>query len=95
MTINEIKIKYINDKRNITVSCQTALRERLKETNLDGIVRRKKDGKLGYLDIYGVDVAFYPITKKGIRSQNSSGWSIDIENDYEPFKEENDKEKTV
>ena len=53
-------------------------------------VRRKSDGKLGYIDMTGeLDIAFYPITKNGTKSLKQSGYlqtwqdSYDILDEYE------------
>ena len=87
MTINEINGHYTMERRNLSDAHRKSLEDRLKEIHYNGLVRRKKDGKFGWLRVVYEDfcytVKFYPRTKSGDESRVPSGYSWDIENDYE------------
>ena len=91
MTILELQEKYSDERTKLTAREMEALRARLKEINLDGLVRYKRDGKIGWLcvvyDYPRARIKFYPRTKSGEMSKNASGWAYDIETAYEPYKE--------
>ena len=96
MTILELQKKYSDDKNNLIAKHIEALKARLKEVNLDGLVVNKRDGRIGWLVITEDGsfccVEFHHRTKSGEMSKNASGWSLDVEADYEPYKEnKNDK----
>lgn len=89
MTILELKYKYSDDRTELRIKYIEALKARLKEINLDGLVVNKRSGKIGWLYItYDGYIEFHHRTKAGKMSQNASGWSLDVEKDYEPVKEE-------
>lgn len=88
MTILELKKKYSDDRNELRTRQIEALIARLKEINLDGLVKRVKDGKIGWLYVtYDCRVEFHPRTKSGEMSKNANGWEYDIEESYEPYKE--------
>lgn len=90
MTFKEAQEEY-----NKTVKdAQTLLNERanayLKELGFDGLVVRKKDGKIGVIH-FGIfnpgGFDFYPITKSGKESKNASGYIWKLEEEFEPLRE--------
>lgn len=99
-TFREIHTEYGKKRQNaiktIEEECCKELEEKLKELGFDGLVRRKSDGKIGKLRIYTdffsfCDLKFYPITKKGTESINSSGLVWNPETEFEPLKGDNDE----
>ena len=92
MTILELQQKYSDDKNDLRAKHIEALKARLKEINLDGLVKYKRDGRIGWLvvtfDGAFCRVEFHHRTKSGEMSKNASGWSLDVEKNYEPYKEE-------
>ena len=95
MRTNEIMKKHKAMLKETYTQTITDLREALKESGLDGLVRRKKDGRLGWLDIrlaypYMPELVFYPKTKAGGMSLKANGYvydSVDIRDAYEPAKD--------
>lgn len=81
--------------RETYMQTKTDLKEALKESELDGLVRRKSDGRLGWLGIrlassYVPELVFYPRTKTGGMSLKADGYvfdSDDIRDAYEPVKD--------
>lgn len=88
-TIAEIRKKYGEDEKALRESYTEAINERLKEIHLDGLVRRKSDGRLGWLevDFYGA-LCFYPQTKTGERSIIQNGSVGNVEENFEPYVDE-------
>lgn len=75
MTIREIMIKYENAISEASDVCVKEKQEFLKENQLDGMVKRIEDGKIGWFIVgYQRDIVFYPMKKDGTRSLNSGGW---------------------
>ena len=92
MTLYEIEKKYMEERRDLVARHEADIKSRLTELNLDGLVRRKKDGKIGWLWVESevgcrVKVTFHPRKKDGIPSVNSSGWAFDVEDEFETYKE--------
>ena len=91
MTLYELKRAHDKERKNLTEKYYEAVKARLRELHLDGLVRRKKDGKIGWLwvgiDVCRITINFHPMKKDGTPSVNASGWSFDIEGDFEPYKE--------
>lgn len=92
MTILELHQKYSEEKNELTAKYIEALKARLKEINLDGLVKYKRDGRIGWIVVTydGVfcHIEFHHRTKSGEMSKNASGWALDVEDCYEPYKEE-------
>ena len=97
MTLYEIEKKYMEERRDLVARYEADIKSRLTELNFDGLVRRKKDGKIGWLWVereagYRVKINFHPRKKDGTPSVNSSGWAFDVEREFEPYKEGEDNE---
>lgn len=89
MTIMELQQKYSDDMKELSAKHIEALKARLKEINMDGLVIKKRDGKIGWLFVtYDCHIEFHHRTKSGEMSKNASGWALDVEACYEPYKEE-------
>ena len=93
MTVDEITKKYRETCTALSNQYKADLEAHLKELHLDGLVRRKCDGKIGWLlvvnsPICDYSINFYPRLKQGNRSKCSSGWATDIENGFEPFEDD-------
>ena len=92
MTILELQKKYSDDKNDLRAKHIEALKARLKEINLDGLVKCKRDGRIGWLvvtyDVSFCHIEFHHRTKSGEMSKTSGGWALDAEASYEPYKEE-------
>ena len=89
MTIKELKTQYNDEMRAVKEKYRQSVNAWLKENNYDGLVRRKRDGKIGWIALdYENSLNFYARTKKGVRSINSSGYVFDVEEDFEPMTEE-------
>lgn len=88
-TIEEIRKQYGKDKNAFLEAYTNKIKERLKEIHLDGLVRRKEDGRIGWLetDYYGA-LCFYPRTKEGKKSINQNGTTFYVETSFEPYVEE-------
>ena len=88
MTLKEIKAQYNDELRATREKYRQSVNDWLKENNYAGLVRRKHDGKIGWIDLdYDNDLNFYARTKNGIRSLKSSGYVVDVEDDFEPVTE--------
>ena len=92
MTIMELHQKYSDERNELRAKHIEALKARLKEINLDGLVVKKRDGRIGWLVVTSdgalCHVEFHHRTKSGEMSKNASGWALDVESCYEPYKEE-------
>lgn len=89
MTIMELHQKYSEEKNELITKHIEALKARLKEINLDGLVIKKRDGRIGWLVVDDdCHIEFHHRTKSGEMSKNASGWAMDVESCYEPYKEE-------
>lgn len=79
--ISEAKIALEKD-------CIQTVKEKLKELNLDRLVRRKKDGTIGELKMWAYnDMRFYPLKKNGLPSERASGFVWNPEEEFEPAEE--------
>ena len=95
MRTNEIMKRHRVVLKETSSQTVTDLKAALKESELDGLVRRRRDGRLGWLDIrlassYVPELVFYPKTKAGGMSLKADGYvydSVDIRDAYEPVKE--------
>ena len=94
MTLDEIRVQYKDEMRVVNETYKYSVQKWLVEHKLDGRVRRKKDGKMGWLDLdHYMSLNFYPQTKRGGRSLNSSGYvSLRfVEEEFEPITEGEEK----
>lgn len=95
MRTNEIMKKHKAVLKETYTQTVHDLKEALKESELDGLVRRKKDGRLGWLEVklaypYIPEMVFYPKTKAGGMSLKADGYvydSVDIRDAYESVKD--------
>ena len=94
MNTNGLIDKYRRDRYELHDRHIQALKARLAEVHLDGKVRRKRDGKIGwlrvrtlYIDGLSVEIAFFPMTKAGEESRNASGGVGNAEEQFEPVEE--------
>lgn len=88
MTLDEIRVQYNDEMRAVKGKYRQSVNDWLKENNYDGLVRRKRDGKIGWVALdYENSLNFYSRTKKGVRSINSSGYVFNIEREFEPITE--------
>ena len=93
MTIREIQKKYSDKRKELEKREAEALKARLKEINLGGLVKHKRSGDIGWLCVDYDDyeyphchINFYPRTETGEKSETACGWYLNIETDYEPYK---------
>ncbi len=68
------------------------IRTRLAEIGLVGLVKRKKNGHIGKLEVNSGDgfdiIKFYPLTKKGEISQKCEFfYHLNVEEEFEPYEE--------
>ena len=94
----EIRMNARNEIYAVREKYKENMEEHLRETNLDKIVKRKYDGRIGKLQMveisYGLmkyALEFYPITKKGTVSMKSDGCidhSLELTEQFEPYKED-------
>ena len=88
MTIMELQKKYSDARTELRIKHIEAVKARLKEINLDGLVVSKRNGKIGWLLVdYDGHIDFHHRTKTGEMSKNASGWAFDVEACYEPYTE--------
>lgn len=95
MKTNDILKQHTKTLRETTAQTVNDLKEELKESRLDGLVRRKSDGRLGWLQVrtyapYMPELAFYPRTKAGEMSLKADGYivkSVDVREEFEPAEE--------
>lgn len=94
MTIKELITKHSTTMIQSREQCITAIEEELKNAGLDGLVKRKRDGRLGWIEVkrrlYSVGLEFYPKTKSGEKSQRCNGYVsslMDISEQFEPAEE--------
>lgn len=88
MTFKEAKEEYNKTVKDAQTLLNERARDYLKELGFDGLVVRKKDGKIGVIH-FGVhlwDFDFYPITKSGKESKNASGFIWKLEEEFEPVR---------
>lgn len=87
MSLVDIQNCYSEDMKKAKETYKYSVQKWLVEHKLDGRVRRKSDGIMGWLDLDNhMSLNFYPQTKKGGRSLNASGYvSLRfIEDNFEP-----------
>ena len=87
MTVLEIREKYLDEKRELAENYKKKANARLKEVGLGGLVRRKSDGRIGWLRVSEFYIDFYPRTKKGEMSLVCNGYTGDPEANFEPVDE--------
>ena len=87
MTVLEIRDKYLDEKRELTKKYMNEANARLKEVGLVGLVRRKRDGKIGWIKVGEYYFEFYPRTKKGELSLVRHELVCDPEVVFEPVEE--------
>ena len=95
MTMKEAYDKYNSDLRKVKDEYGDNLKQILVEQRLDGLVRRKKDGKIGWIRVnynwHTIEYGFYPRTKKGTESEVQNGYvsmfGDDLCEQFEPFEE--------
>lgn len=85
--ILDIRKEYNDDLKRIRNNYEASVKNWLISKNLGGLVRRKSDGKLGWLCLGLYFIDFYPKTKSGAKSKISSGYPWNIEKEFEPVKE--------
>lgn len=91
MTFDEALEKYYEKRDKISEEFKADVKEWLKELGLDGKVRRKSDGKIGWLDVdYYKSLNFYPIRKDGTMAIRCSGWvsPSEPERDFERYEDD-------
>ena len=96
MTMQEAHNKYNSDIKKAKDEYCDNLKQILVEQRLDGLVRRKKDGKIGWVRVNytwsTIEYGFYPRTKKGTESERQDGYismfGDDLREQFEPFEEE-------
>lgn len=95
MTIRELIKKHSETMIQSREQCVIAIEEELKNAGLGGLVKRKRDGRLGWIEVkrrlYSVGLEFYPKTKSGEKSQRCDGYVsslMDISEQFEPAEEE-------
>ena len=90
MTFKEAKEEYNKTIKDARELLNERVNDYLKELGLDGLVVRKKDGKVGVIR-FGVstlwDFDFFPITKAGKESKKASGFIWILEEEFEPLRE--------
>lgn len=90
MTFKEAKEEYNKTVKDARTLLEERAKDYLKELGLDGLVVRKKDGKIGVIH-FGIstlwDFDFYPITKAGKESKNASGFIWKLEEEFVPLRE--------
>ena len=65
---------------------EQAVKEKLKELKLDGLVKRKSDGKIGKLEVLEYyELRFYPLKKNLLPSEKASGYVWEVEEEFEPY----------
>ena len=87
MTVLEIRDKYLDEKRKLTEDYKKKANARLKEIGLGGLVRRKRDGKIGWIKVRDYYFVFFPRTKKGEMSLKADEYIFDPEANCEPVDE--------
>jgi hypothetical protein len=96
MTMKEAYDKYNSDIKKAKDEYCENLKQILVEYHLDGLVRRKKDGKIGWVRVnytwHTIEYGFYPRTKKGTESERQDGYismfsSDDLREQFEPVEE--------
>ena len=91
MTFDEALERYYEKREVISEEFREDVKTWLKELGLDSKVRRKKDGKIGYLDVdYYKSLNFYPLKKDGTPSIKCSGW-VNPKNPEEQFERYEDE----
>ncbi len=89
-TIKELRKDYAKAKIELENEYKNNVKKRLQDLGLDKLVKRKDDGKIGVLELDGVRVEFYPLTKKGTKRIYSEGYICEVEAEFEPYNEESE-----
>lgn len=99
----DVKISDLNRQISIErVQRRDEIRTRLAEIGLSGLVKRKKNGHIGKLEVNSVNnyysststIQFFPLTKKGeISLRSESFYERNVEEEFEPYKEGENNEK--
>ena len=87
-TIREIQFEIGEKVVAVKTEGKKAVCEKLKELNLDRLVKRKRDGVIGEIKAWDYnDLRFYPLKKDGLPSAIASGYIWKVEEEYEPYEE--------
>lgn len=87
MTLYEICNKYRLQIKKIRAQQVHEVNVRLRELRLDGLVKRKIDGKVGKLVYNAIDgFKFHPLLKSG-KISYSYTFTDDVEKNFEPAEE--------
>ena len=90
--LDGIQKEYGEERSKLSTKYQVKIEQELMKLGLFGLVKRKKDGKIGRLRVikeFGgiLRINFYPLTKSGEESKNASGYIWQVETEYEPVEE--------
>lgn len=91
MTFDEALKRYYEKREVISDEFKSDVHEWLQSLGLEGKVRRKEDGKIGWLDVdYYKSLNFYPVRKDGTRAIKCSGWvsPVNPEEQFERYEDE-------
>lgn len=83
----DIKKEYNEDLKRVRNNFEASVKNWLISKNLGGLVRRKSDGKLGWLCLGQYFIEFYPKTMSGEKSKIANGTTWNIEKEFEPVTE--------
>lgn len=86
----ELRNKLIDDRIALTKKYIEAVSDELKKYKLNNLVKRKDDGKIGYLKIQNDRVQFFPIKKDGTMSLIKNGYILNVLKEFEPYNEESE-----
>lgn len=94
---DELVTAYNKTIREARTALKEGMLNILKNYDLDGLVRRKRDGRVGRLGINDYNLgryyySFYPITKSGEPSKLANGYVGDIGLEFEPYHDNNGEE---
>ena len=85
-TIREMQMDISNKLTLIRREGNSAIETKLTELGLGGLVKRKRDGKIGKLRVWAYnDIRFFPFRKDGTLSARTDGFVSRVEEEYEPY----------
>ena len=83
----ELRNKLIDERIALTKKYIEDVSAELKKYKLNNLVKRKEDGKIGFLKIQNERVQFFPIKKDGTMSLIKDGYIINVLEEFEPYNE--------
>ena len=81
----QLRDNLIDERMALMKKYIQLVNDELKKYKLNNLVKRKEDGKIGYLKVQNDRVEFFPILKNGKMSLIKSGYILNVLEEFEPY----------